>query len=108
MISAVFYYNEHQMIERFQIKGHAGYAEYGSDIICSAVSALAINTINSLDTLVQIPLEYNQSEDGLLECSVLEADNHDAQLLMQSLILGLQSIQASYGARYLNIKKRNA
>jgi uncharacterized protein YsxB (DUF464 family) len=108
MISAVFYYNEHQMIERFSIKGHAGYAEYGSDIICSAVSALAINTINSLDTLVKIPIQYQQDEDGLLECSLLTVDNHDAQLLMQSLVLGLKSIRESYGAKYLNIKKRNA
>jgi uncharacterized protein YsxB (DUF464 family) len=108
MISAVFFYNKQQLIEGFTIKGHAGYAEYGSDIICSAVSALAINTINSIDTLVQVPLQYNQSEDGLLECSLADADNKEAQLLMQSLLLGLQSIQASYGAKYLNIKSRNS
>lgn len=108
MISAVFYYNEHQMIERFTIQGHAGYAEYGSDIVCAAVSALAINAINSIDTLVKIPYNYYESEDGQLECSLTDPDHHDAQLLLQSLLLGLQSIQTSYGSQYLNIKKRNA
>ena len=28
-------------------KGHAGYAEEGQDIVCAAVSALVINTVNS-------------------------------------------------------------
>ena len=30
--------------------GHSGYAEAGSDIICAGVSALVINTINSIET----------------------------------------------------------
>lgn len=35
----------------FQTSGHAGYAESGMDIICSAVSALTITAINSIDEL---------------------------------------------------------
>ena len=31
-------------------RGHAGYAEEGQDIVCAAVSALIINTVNSLET----------------------------------------------------------
>ena len=30
--------------------GHAGYAEEGQDIICAAVSALIVNTVNSVET----------------------------------------------------------
>ena len=33
----------------FRSAGHAGYAEEGSDIICSAVSILTFNTINSIE-----------------------------------------------------------
>jgi uncharacterized protein YsxB (DUF464 family) len=33
----------------FKSAGHAGYAEEGSDIICSAISVLTINTINSIE-----------------------------------------------------------
>jgi uncharacterized protein YsxB (DUF464 family) len=107
MISAEFFCNDHQLIEGFTIRGHAGYADYGNDIICSAVSALAINTINSIDTLVQIPVQYDQNEDGLLTCSIDQVENPDAQLLFRSLLLGLRSIQTSYGKKYLNIKMRN-
>ena len=33
--------------------GHAGYAEEGQDIICAAVSALIVNTVNSVETLTE-------------------------------------------------------
>ena len=35
----------------FHVEGHAGYADYGQDIVCSAVSVLVINCINSIDEL---------------------------------------------------------
>ena len=35
--------------EEFISKGHAGYAEAGQDIVCAAVSALIITTVNSLE-----------------------------------------------------------
>ena len=37
----------------FVSRGHAGYAEEGQDIICAAVSALIISTVNSLETLTK-------------------------------------------------------
>ena len=39
--------------EEFISKGHAGYAEEGQEIICAAVSALVINTVNSLEQLTK-------------------------------------------------------
>ncbi len=44
-------------------KGHAGYAEEGQDIVCAAVSALIINTVNSLENLQMIRFEV-QEDDG--------------------------------------------
>ena len=32
----------------FECLGHAGYAEEGEDIVCAGISALVINTVNSL------------------------------------------------------------
>ena len=31
-----------------EVKGHAGYAKRGEDIVCAAISVLTINTINSI------------------------------------------------------------
>lgn len=103
MITAVFFHDTKQMIQGFCIKGHAGYAESGYDIICSAVSALAINTINAIEMLVHIPVEYEESEEGMLRCTVQDTENPEAQLLLRSLLLGLTNIQSSYGEAYLKI-----
>ena len=34
----------------FLVRGHAGYAAAGSDIVCAAVSALILNMANSVGT----------------------------------------------------------
>ena len=41
----------------FLSKGHAGYAEEGQDIVCAAVSALIITTVNSLEEFTEEQIE---------------------------------------------------
>lgn len=43
--------------------GHADYAEKGQDIICAAVSALIVNTVNSVETLTE-DLIISEAGDG--------------------------------------------
>ena len=73
------------------IKGHAGYAEEGEDIICAAVSALAINFYNSVETFTD---DFRFTSDI----------SPESQLLMNSLVLGLQNIENDYGKSYINIR----
>jgi uncharacterized protein YsxB (DUF464 family) len=40
-----------ESVTGFRTEGHAGYAEYGNDIICAAVSILVMTTINSIEEL---------------------------------------------------------
>ena len=63
MIRVKFYRKEGRFFG-FQLKGHAGYAEPGEDILCSAVSALAINTVNSLEELTKDRL-IAEEHDGM-------------------------------------------
>ena len=39
------------------MEGHAGYAQEGEDIICAAVSALALNFFNSVETFTEDEFE---------------------------------------------------
>ena len=81
------------------IKGHAGYAEEGEDIICAAVSALAINFYNSVETFTDDGFEgIAGQEDVQFDISP------ESQLLMNSLVLGLQNIENDYGKSYINIR----
>ena len=81
----------------FLFSGHAGAGEYGYDIVCSAVSALAINTANAIETFTDVPLEEEAAEDvGYLRCMLGDADDRDAQLLMRALELGIRQLAQSY------------
>ena len=47
----------------FLSRGHAGYAEEGQDIVCAAVSALIVTTVNSLDEFTEDEIEVRE-DDG--------------------------------------------
>lgn len=96
---------------RFQVAGHAGYAESGSDIVCAGVSTLVINTINSIDELTDEPLAVDEMDNGqgIINChfpnrkkGVLDSK---ATVLLDSMILGLESIKHMYG-EYIVINKK--
>ena len=76
------------------IKGHAGYAEEGEDIICAAVSALAINFYNSVETFTDDGFEgIAGQEDVQFDFRFTSDISPESQLLMNSLVLGLQNIE---------------
>lgn len=47
----------------FEEQGHAGYAESGDDIVCSAVSAMTMLIINAIEVAYASDVEYTIDED---------------------------------------------
>ena len=47
----------------FEEKGHAGYAESGDDIVCSAVSAMTMLIINAIEVAYASDVEYTINEE---------------------------------------------
>ena len=82
--------------------GHAEYDDPGKDIVCAAVSALTINTLNSIETFTEDDFEGGE-DDGFLEFVLTGTISDSSKLLMKSLVLGLTAIQESYGNAYLEI-----
>lgn len=82
---------------------HAGYDEYGKDVVCAAVSVLTINTANSVETLTDSEVESSE-EDGHLKCRFPKGLSSDGKILMDSLVLGLQSIEETYGKSFLKVE----
>lgn len=90
----------------FSSKGHAGYAEEGYDIICAAVSVLTVNTINSIEKLTDDAFQA-EAADGMVRWKFTELPiSKEAELLMDSLCLGLEDIQETYGKKYIKIVKK--
>lgn len=92
----------------FEAEGHTGYSVEGEDIVCSAVSALTQTAVIGLTELLklQIALDIN---DGELYCmlpkDISKEDCEKAQLILETMALGLSSIAATYGD-YINMTER--
>ena len=99
MISAQIFWQSKRLVG-FDIKGHADYAPHGEDIICAAVSVLAITAVNSL--LEQVgPVMIKQSDDGLVSCrlpdeSLTNEKEIKAQAILKTLLIGLNGVSMEY------------
>ena len=77
----------------FKVLGHSDYSEEGSDIICAGVSALVINTVNSLEVLSnEVFTQNTDKEQGLIEIRFNSEISESGKLLMDSMMLGLKAI----------------
>ena len=90
-----------------EVKGHAGFDDYGRDIVCAAVSVLTINTINSIDQLTIDEIDVFQDEQkGIIRFEFKDVPGSESNLLLKSYELGVNSIFEQYGKKFLNIKFR--
>lgn len=104
MVKVSIYNNDDGKIYGFRCSGHAGYAEYGQDIVCAAASVLVINAMNSIDTFSSDTFDYNvEEESGTVDFKIVSALSSVSELLLNSLILGLQGIMEEYGQEYIQI-----
>lgn len=107
MIKVSIYQNEEGKINGFRCLGHADYADSGQDIICAAVSILVINTINSIEQFTSDTYNYKEDEKtGLVEFKVISNLSERSEVLLASLMLGLQGIEEGYGQNYIKINRR--
>lgn len=95
-------YREADRISGFKLTGHAGAGEYGKDIVCAAVSVLAINTVNSIEQIASVMPLVDSDDDngGFLSVNVPESKDREAeqkaQVLLASFELGLRDISKTY------------
>lgn len=86
----------------FRCIGHSGYAASGKDIVCAAVSALVINTVNAIGSFTSAAFDLDTEErSGLIAFSLKGEADHDTELLLRTMLLGLEDIQNNYGNEYL-------
>lgn len=104
MIQVTIYQDSQKQVCGFSIEGHAGYARRGKDIICASVSALSINCVNSIERFTEDGFETECEENtGYLKLR-MKTVSGESKLLLDSFVLGIESIQESYGSHYINIR----
>ena len=92
-------------ITGYKVSGHAGFAEEGMDIICSAVSALTQAPLLSLERHLKLKPSYSvNQEDGILEVALNSAPTDLTQAIFQTMVYGVESI-ARQCPQYVRIQE---
>lgn len=89
-------------IESVEIKGHSGYAKYGKDIVCSAISAVAQTALLGLISVSEDKPEYVIGESGYMKFAVpehkSETESIKQQAIVETMLLGIADIEKGYSA----------
>ena len=85
----------------YQTEGHTGYAHAGADIVCAAISALTQTVLNGLENVLKAPMKSEiDDQRAFIEAELTPEATEDqiqqAQLLLVTLLEGLQAIQRGY------------
>ena len=93
MTKVTIYKNELNECVGFKVYEHAGYAEEGNDIVCSAISILTINTMNAIEQFTNV--DFTQDVDEK-ECMIefrIKKPTKETTLLLETMVLGLQTLE---------------
>ena len=84
---------ENNLYKEISIIGHAMYADYGKDIVCSAVSSIVTTTINGCIALDKDSLSYEVNEEGVVISNIV-GDNTNT--LINNMVSLLKELEEKY------------
>ena len=95
MITASFFKSNGKTVG-FRISGHSGYAEAGSDIVCAAVSAMTMLTVNNITDGLSIPATLDVEEASATIDFKLETEDERGCILIEGLKRELKALANDY------------
>ena len=99
MIKVSIVRDDSGFIGKFTVKGHAGYARRGKDIICAAASVTAYTAVGALEELAGIKGCHTES-DGFFSCSIPESltgqQKQTARIILETAAIGFKQIELEY------------
>ena len=87
--------------DEITIKGHSGYSEEGSDIVCASVSSICITTVNALLSIDEDCIEYIDN-DGYLNIKIKKHSDAIDKLISNMINL-LKELERDY-KKYIEIR----
>ena len=90
-------------IKKVRIEGHAGFQDYGKDIVCSAISTAVIFSCNLLEKVSPKNRIYSDEKKGVIELEVLDSDKMN-YLITRNLYETLIDLSSQY-PRFIKILK---
>ncbi len=80
--------------DRITVKGHAGYAEIGKDIVCASISTLTQTLIKSIEDLTVDKIQYGISP-GSVDIYIKTLSD-ETKTLIKSFFVGCKAIAEAY------------
>lgn len=80
----------------FDISGHSGYADNGSDIVCAAVSSVAYMVANTLTDVMNVKVDLYVNQDGLMRLKIEDRDLVRCRELLQGFKLHIILLEEQY------------
>lgn len=89
-------------IESVSIKGHAGYADAGQDLVCAGVSSIGVGLLNALSEMCEDSFECSMNS-GDIQIKITKT-NEINQIILNTGIIQLLTMEQSY-KQYIKITK---
>ena len=80
--------------DEITVKGHSGYSEHGSDIVCASVSSICITTVNALLSIDEDCIIYEEN-DGYLNIKI-NKHNEVIDKLINNMVNLLKELEKQY------------
>lgn len=104
-MTKVYIFKKNDLICGFQVKGHSGYAENGSDIVCASISTASQMTVLGLEQVQGLSLHCEKRE-AFLSAYVDENDLPKAQTLLCTFQKTVEEIAKDH-AKFVKLEVRN-
>ncbi|UXR70504.1 MULTISPECIES: ribosomal-processing cysteine protease Prp [unclassified Staphylococcus] len=97
MINVDITLNDAGQITDLVMDGHADFAEHGQDIVCAGASAVVFGSVNAIMGLTSERPDIDYADDGgYFHVRSVDTSNEQAQLILQAMLVSLQTIEDEY------------
>ncbi|WP_022819534.1 ribosomal-processing cysteine protease Prp [Fusobacterium russii] len=83
----------------YRANGHTSYSDYGTDIVCSAVSTALQLPLLSIQEILKAEVKFNINEDGFLEVDLRSLDKavlDKINLSLETMVLFISDLSKQY------------
>jgi uncharacterized protein len=104
MVNVVFNKKDRNLVS-VSMSGHAESVDEGYDMVCCAISTISQTILIGVLEVLKLKITYSL-DDGFLNFSLEKLPNEDiekCQVLMETMLLGLKSIEIGYSG-YIKIE----
>ena len=104
-MTEIRFYSFKGRLTGFEISGHSGYAEEGSDIVCASISSCAYMVANTATEIVGVKANI-EVEDGYMLFSVSISESEKIKDLLSGFEMHVKALAEDY-KDFIRCKKEN-